>query len=397
MMSNIPRSQLSSLVHRLSERRRGLQIVTGPRHCGKTALALQAIHALSHTATYASADDPAPNDTTWLEQQWNQARVRSRQGGRWLLVLDEIQEVTGWAATVKRLWDEDSASGLDLRVLLLSSSRSGLAAGADPEITGAFELTPLWHWSYSEMRDAFGWTLDRYVYFGGYPGAADLVDEEDRWHRFVLDTLLETALARDVLLAARVDKPSLLRSLLRLGCEHSGQILSFQKMTAQLSGAGNTTTLSWYLELLGGAGLLRNIQKFSARERQRGSIPKLQVLNNGLATAMAGSSFARTRRNPDRWGRLVTSAIGAHLAGAVMTGQIDDVYYWRERNRDVDFVLRLGDRTVAVEVKAGDRKLCQSGLAAFDRTFQPVRSLVVGAGGAPVEEFLLVAPRQLFS
>jgi uncharacterized protein len=396
-MSTIARPCLAELVRRLSESRRRVQIVTGPRHCGKTTLARQTVQAFGHNATLATPGGPGPGDPVWMEQQWDQARMRSRQAGCWLLVLDEIHHIVGWAETAMRLWGEDSAAGLDLRVLLLCSSRFGLATGPSREMTGAFELTSLGHWSYAEMRDAFGWTLDQFIYFGGYPGPAGLIADDERWRRFVVDSLLETALARDVLMAARVDKPALLRSLLRLGCEHSGQVLSFQKMTAQLPGAGNTTTLAWYLDLLGGAGLLSNIQKFPALQRQRGSIPKPQVLNNGLASALAGSTFARTRQNPELWGRLVTSAIGAHLAGARMTGQIDDLYYWRERNRDVDFVLRLGDRTVAIEVRGGERKLAQSGLGAFDRAFQPVRSLVVGAGGAPLEEFLLVEPRQLFS
>ncbi|MGD0831657.1 MAG: DUF4143 domain-containing protein, partial [Terracidiphilus sp.] len=239
--------------------------------------------------------------------------------------------------------------------------------------------------------------LDQFIYFGGYPGAAELIDDEGRWRRYLLDSLIETMLGRDILLMARVDKPALLRELFRLGCEYSGQILSYQKMVGQLQDAGNTTTLAGYLELLAGAGMLRGISKYSGQlVRQRGSIPKLQVMNTGLTTAQAAMTFARVRHHPDQWGRLVESAVGAYLAGAAMTGEIDELYYWRDRSKEVDFVLRLGTRIVAIEVKSGRRKEALPGAAAFDKAFLPTRSYLVGTGGIPIEEFLQIPAHELF-
>ena len=84
----------------------------------------------------------------------------------------------------------------------------------------------------------------------------------------------------------RVDKPALLRRLFQLGCLYSGQILSYQKMLGQLTDAGNTTTLAHYLELLSGAGLLTGLNKYSTQLiRQKGSSPKLHVMNTALMTA----------------------------------------------------------------------------------------------------------------
>jgi predicted AAA+ superfamily ATPase len=295
------------------------------------------------------------------------------------------------------MWDRDTELKLEIRVLLIGSSATLVEGGLANALAGRFELSLAGHWSFAEMRETFDWTLDQFLYFGGLPGVANLIREEESWRRYLLDSLIETSLARDVLSSARVDKPALLRSLLRLGCEQSGEVLSYQKMTSQLPGAGNTTTLAGYLNLLSGAGMLRGIEKFHVgRERERGSIPKLQVFTTGFTTAQAWTTFARMRNQPEVWGRLVESAIGAHLAQAAMTGEIDDLTYWRERNRDVDFVLRLGERIVTIDVKSGRRKASLSGIAAFHKRFNPERSFLVGGEGIPVEEFLQFSPRELF-
>jgi hypothetical protein len=239
------------------------------------------------------------------------------------------------------------------------------------------------------MRAAFGWSLEQYVIFGGYPGAAPLAGEPQRWRRYVLDALIETTIARDVLLLTRVDKPALLRRLFELGCRYSGQILSYTKMLGQLHDAGNTTTLAHYLELLGGAGLLTGLPKYSGNAvRRRASSPKLQVLNTALMSAQGDTGFEDVRADPRSWGRLVESSVGAHLANAAAAGGCE-VLYWREGNREVDFVVRVGRAVTAIEVKSGRNREGQPGLAAFSDAFRPARKLLVGGDGISVEEFLL--------
>jgi predicted AAA+ superfamily ATPase len=239
------------------------------------------------------------------------------------------------------------------------------------------------------MRAAFGFSLDQYLYFGGYPGAAPLAGEPDRWRRYILDALVETTIARDVLLLSRVDKPALLRRLFELGCRYSGQVLSYTKMLGQLHDAGNTTTLAHYLELLGGAGLLTGLTKYAGRApRQRSSSPKLQVLNTALMSAQSGLSFQESRADREAWGRLVESAVGAHLANSAAARECE-LFYWRERNREVDFVVRAGRAVTAIEVKSGRGRDTHPGLAAFAAAFKPKRSLLIGGDGISVEEFLL--------
>jgi len=296
---NFRRPVLTHIIRRLEEPRRFLQVLAGPRQVGKTTLVRQAMETLGKRSSYATADAPTPGDTVWLDQQWENARRQCGECGTWLLALDEIQKIPHWSENVKRLWDEDTTTGLDLHVVILGSSPLLVQKGLTESLAGRFELIHVGHWRWEEMREAFGWTIDQYIYFGGYPGAAPLIDDEPRWRRYLLDSLIETTLSRDILLMARVDKPALLRQVFRLGCEYSGQILSYQKMVGQLQDAGNTTTLAHYLDLLAGAGMVCGLPKYAGEEvRQRASSPKLQVLNQGLKSAQAIDTFKATRQDP---------------------------------------------------------------------------------------------------
>ncbi len=325
-----------------------------------------------------------------MAAQWERGRLAAAQAGDAgaVLALDEVQKVPGWSEAVKRLWDEDTRARLPLRVVVLGSAPLLVRQGLTESLAGRFELLHVPHWSYAEMGEAFGFTLDQYLYFGGYPGGAPLAEDPPRWHRYLFDALIETTISRDVLLMTRVDKPALLRRLFELGCRYSGQVLSYTKMLGQLHDAGNVTTLAHYLDLLSSAGVLTGVPKYAgAALRQRGSSPKLQVLNTALITAQSGLTPAEVRSDPELRGRLVESAVGAHLANAAAAG-VCDLFYWRERNREVDFVLRAGRTVVAIEVKSGRAPDALPGLGAFMNAFRPRRALLVGSDGIPLEEFL---------
>jgi uncharacterized protein len=391
METKFRRSLFSTLRKRMGEPRRFLQVLAGPRQAGKTTLARQLAEDLAIPSHYASADEPTLQDRAWLNQQWDitRALTRNRKSIQIaLLIIDEIQKVQGWSETVKRLWDEDTATRVPLLVLLSGSSPLLMQRGLTESLAGRFEIIPVPHWSYAEMKEAFGWSPDQYVYFGGYPGAASLIVEEQRWRQYVVDSLIETTVSRDILLMTRVDKPALLRRLFLLACEYSGQVLSYQKMLGQLQDAGNTVTLAHYLDLLKGAGLVAGLSKYSGqRVRQRGSSPKLQVLNTALMSALARTSFAHIHADRNRWGRLVESAVGAHLLNSAIGTGIE-VQYWLDCNREVDFVLVAGDAVVGIEVKSGRRETALPGMASFARTFPVKRQLLVGASGIALEDFL---------
>ena len=384
------RAYAATLAIRLGEPRRFLQVLAGPRQVGKTTMVQQVLADLDRPSVFVSADEPALRDTGWVAAQWDRARVLTKDAGRRgaVLVIDEVQKIPDWSEVVKHLWDEDSRTRLPLRVVLLGSAPLLMQRGLSDSVAGRFEILHLPHWSYAEMRAAFGYSLDQYLYFGGYPGAAPLIDDPLRWRRYLLDALVETTIARDVLLLTRVDKPALLRHLFELGCRYSGQVLSYTKMLGQLHDAGNTTTLAHYLELLAGAGMLTGLAKFSGKAvRSRGSSPKLQVFNTALLTAQSGLTPAEARADREFWGRLIESAVGAPLANAAAVGACE-LFYWREGNHEVDFVIRAGRVLVAIEVKSGRAPIAHSGLAAFKAAFKPKRLMLVGGDGIPVAEFL---------
>jgi predicted AAA+ superfamily ATPase len=388
--ASFQREYAAVLAGRLAEPRRFLQVVAGPRQVGKTTVVEQVLAAIDRASVFVSADEPALRDKAWLAAQWQRARLLAKDAGKRgaVLALDEVQKIPGWSEVVKRLWDEDSRARLPLRVVLLGSAPLLVQRGLAESLAGRFEFLHLPHWSFAEMRAAFGCSLDQYLYFGGYPGAAPLMDDAQRWRRYLLDALIETTISRDVLLLTRVDKPALLRRLFELGCRYSGQVLSYTKMLGQLHDAGNTTTLAHYLELLAGAGMLAGVPKFAgAAVRSRGSSPKLQVFNTALLTAQSGLTSIEARADHEFWGRLTESAVGAHLANAAACG-LCELFYWRDGNREVDFVLRAGRRLVAIEVKSAHAPAELPGLAAFDAAFKPTRSLLVGGDGIALEEFL---------
>ena len=383
------RPQSTVLAARLAEPRRFIQVVAGPRQVGKSTLVQQVTDALALPVRQASADEPTLRGADWVAQQWEAARLSIDDAEGAVLVLDEIQKIPGWSETVKRLWDEDTRAKRPLKAVLLGSAPLLIAQGLTESLAGRFEVLPLPHWSYAEMRAAFGWPVDAYVFYGGYPGAAPLIGEPARWARYVLDSLIETSISRDVLLLTRVDKPALLRRLFELACRYSGQVLSYTKMLGQLQDAGNTTTLAHYLELLAGAGMVCGLPKYAGDvARSRGSSPKLQVLNTALMTAASGYTLAEARADREFWGRLVESAVGAHLANAAMRGECA-LHYWRERNHEVDFVVRAGRRLTAIEVKSGRAPQAHPGTAAFAQAFKPKRTLLVGGDGIALDDFLM--------
>ncbi len=384
------RTQFSTLQARLGEQRRFIQVLAGPRQAGKTTIAKQAIESVKFSSHYASADEPSLRGTSWIEQQWEVGRAEAGAAKQKsaILILDEIQKIPGWSETVKRLWDEDTRKGLPLKVVLLGSAPLLVQQGLSESLAGRFEIIPVTHWSFPEMHNAFGWTLNEYIYYGGYPGSASLVNEPERWAHYVADSLIETTIARDILLMTRVDKPALLRQLFKIGCSYSGQIVSYQKLVGQLQDAGNTTTLAHYLELLAEAGMITGVQKYSGKQiRQRASSPKLLVMNTALMTAQSHLTLTETRKERDLWGRLVESAVGAHLINSTTGSQVK-VFYWREASKEVDFILQKGKSLTALEVKSGRKRENLSGFDAFSSFFRPQRSILVGEGGIPLERFL---------
>jgi len=391
------RSELQTLKKRVNEPRKFIQVLMGPRQVGKTTLVSQLLKQIHIHALFESADAIPAGDSIWLQQIWESARLKMQvqSAHQFLLVVDEIQKIANWSETVKKLWDEDSHQGIQLKVILLGSSRLLLQKGLTESLAGRFETIYLTHWTLNEMKQAFDWDANTFAWFGGYPGGAWLIKDEIRWKKYVKDSLIETSISKDILMLTRVDKPALMKNLFELGCLYSGQILSFTKIQGQLQDAGNTTTLSHYLKLFDTAGLLGGIEKFAATAiRKRSSSPKFQVHNNALLSAQQNELQSDARSKPDKWGRIVESAIGAHLLNHSIRENFS-VFYWRERNEEVDFVLEKQGKVVAIEVKSNYAKK-KKGMDTFNRKFGPHRMVLIDNNSLPWHEFLKINPVELF-
>ena len=414
-MTSFQRAQVEILLQRLEEKPRQLIALFGPRQTGKTTIVRQALARTDTPSRYLSVDDPTPRrvqfpspevqvtppmlrgrETEWLIHYWREARREAERSPRgFVLAIDEIQKIPRWSETVKGLWDNDRSRNLPLHVIILGSAPLLVQSGLTESLAGRFETIPVTHWSFSEMASAFKFDIPKYLYFDGYPGASIFAQDEQRWRDYILSAIVEPNIERDILAMTRVDKPALLKRLFQLGASYSGQILSLTKIMGQLQDAGNTTTLARYLELLSRAGLLTGLQSwFNQPYRRRASSPKFNVLNMALMTAGSGYSFAEAQADRTFWGRMVESAVGAHLFNTA-TSDIN-VYYWRYRSVEVDFVLQRGARVVAIEVSGGRHAHTLRGAEEFERRFRPERSLLVGPEGIPMGEFLSVAAPDWF-
>lgn len=418
-MALFQRKQASTVVERLHEPVRWLIFIGGPRQCGKTTLIRQALNQIGRTTRYRylavdkseprvtpSAPDPLTG-SDWRES-WSALETKETEGrdGRWLvgawelarreaansekgfvLVFDEIQKIPNWSEVVKGLWDADRWEDRPLHVVLLGSAPLLMQRGMTESLAGRFESIRLTHWSYDEMAAAFGFDLPQYLYFGGYPGAAPLVSGQARWRDYITGTLVEPNIERDILALERVDKPALLKRLFDLSAEFSGEILSYNKMLGQLADAGNTTTLARYLTLLERVGLVAGLLNYEGlHRRRRASSPKLNALNTALMSACSGYGFAEAQADRTFWGRLVESAVGAHLFNTKTTDM--RLYYWRRNGQEVDFALQRGRKLAAFEVKSGRLRSRPKGLEEFREKFKPVNSILVGEGGISIGDFL---------
>lgn len=390
------RKQYYTLKSRILEPRKFIQVLAGPRQVGKSTLAKQVIDSIELPYSMEAADNINPKDADWIHRVWESARVTMAIKGETerILVIDEIQKLDNWSEAVKKEWDYDTLNRINLKVVLLGSSRLLLKKGLTESLAGRFELIRMNHWSYSEMHEAFGISLDQYIYFGGYPGPAYMINDEHRWRKYIKDSLVAPAIEKDVIMTSNIYKPALMKQLFELGCGYSSEIVSLTKIIGQLQDAGNVTTLSSYLEILNQCALLTGLQKYANDDaRKRNSVPKFQVYNNALLTAYKGRTFIADRTDTAIWGRWTESAIGSHIL--VSAEELDyQVFYWREagksnndKDNEVDYIILRDGQLTAIEVKSGRRSM-NMGLPDFAKKFSPKRSLIVGSGGISIEDFL---------
>lgn len=393
----IQRKQYQLLISRLQEPRKCIQVIQGPRQVGKSTMVKQVLKDISMPWLHFSTDNVPTSGNTFISDCWQIARTKMQTEhlSELLLVIDEVQRLSRWSDAVKKEWDEDTFNDVNIKVVLLGSSRVMLERGLADSLMGRFETIRMGNWTLQEMQDAFGMTLEQYIYYGGYPGAYAYINDVDRWREYVRGAIIDATINNDVLMDTPVSKPALLRQTFELSAAYSGQQLSLTKMLGQLQDAGNTTTLANYLDLLNQSGMVCGLQKFAMNQvRRRASIPKYQVYNNALMSYYNDETFEQALSLPKVWGRLYESAIGTYILNEAYLHNIH-VYYWREGNDEVDFVLMRNGKVVAIEVKSNG-EMDTKGLHRFADEFHPYQSIIVGPKGIPAEVFLKLDLRELF-
>lgn len=391
------RRQYNELKSRLSESRNKIQVISGPRQVGKSTMVKQILKDSAIPNMLVTADNVPNNDTQWIGEVWDTARARMKfsNSNQFILVIDEIHKIENWSEAVKKEWDTDTFNDVNIKVVILGSSRLLLKDGLTESLAGRYEIIRMPHWSFAEMKEAFGFDINQYIYFGGYPGGACFIKEGKRWANYIKDSIVAPAISKDILTTKNIFKPVLIQQLFELGCTYSGEELSLNKMLGQLLDAGNVTTLANYLNTLNESRLLCGLQKYAKdNARKYNSVPKLMVYNTALLSALSHINFEKAFTNPSIWGRWVESAVGAYLLNE--SDEIGcKVYYWRERNQEVDFIIEYNNNLVALEVKSG-RRTSNYGIKLFQQRFQPTQSIIIGSGGIPVEEFLTCNLENLF-
>jgi hypothetical protein len=391
------RTYFKIVTERIKEPRKFIQIIEGPRQVGKSTLIKQILKTTDVPWMHFAADNVPTSQNYWISDCWSAARNKMavENLSELLLVIDELQKLTNWAEAVKKEWDADTFNDVNIKVILLGSSRVRLEKCLSESLKGRFEVIRMPNWSFQEMQEAFGMSMDEYIYFGGYPGSADLRHDLDRWQEYIKSSIIDATINNDILIDTPISKPYLLRQTIELSSAYSGQMLSLTKMIGQLQDAGNTTTIANYLNLLKQSGMVCGLQKFTLDQaRRRASVPKYQVFNNALMSLYSEHDFSSARQDHRFWGRVVESAAGAHILNCAYTNNFE-VFYWREENLEVDFVIKKNSRIIAIEVKSNNEK-DTAGLHAFEERFHPYRNMIVGEGGVTLESFFKTDLKVLF-
>lgn len=393
------RRHLNILKSRMAEPRRRMQIVMGPRQVGKSTLVGQFTEGISVPFDFFAADGVNRFDSSWIPNKWQQVRMRMdiHSEQEHILIIDEVQKIRGWSEQVKKEWDEDSRSHRNLKVILLGSPRLLSQKGLEESLEGRFETIKMGYWDWQEMHEAFGFSMDEYVYFGGFPGLAPDIQDEDRWRNLMEDSIISPILTRDILEIEEIRNPALLRQVFELACIESAKELSLTKMQGTMN-SGTVPTIKNYLDILNKSMIVQPLQNYSpSRVKEKQSVPKMQVFNNAFRNRFGTFSFDEARVDPAEWGRLVESAVGAHLANRAMTDDYE-LFYWRnERRQECDYVLRKGQALVAIEVKSGsvDKTV---GFEKFKEQFADnvTAAFIVGPHALPLDDFFIMDLKSLF-
>ena len=409
-MNQLPkfeRKEKDTILDRLKEEPHHMMMYWGPRQSGKTTLIKQVLAAYPGESLYINVDEfneeiegkqfpqiekvrPEGRRAAWMLYCWDHMRRRARKSQKTVVfVIDEVQKIDDWSRRVKGMWDRDRMDSNAIHIILLGSSPHLLQKGLSESLHGRYYQIKSYHWCYAEMSQAFGFSLDEFIYYGGYPGAAKLIHKNKEWRQYVRTSIINNNIHGDVLGLLDIEHPKILKKLYEIGSKYSAQIFEFQKISAATQG-GRQPLLEEYLDILERVYMLTGLFSWANSMHRRSGSPKFQVLNNALMSCTHGYTLEEAKADQEYWGRLVESAVGAHILNSYDDPSAQ-LYYWRQNGHEVDFVVERGPKLVAIEVKSGRKVKAHEGMHEFQRRFQPTKTLVVGTGGIPLEEFFSIS------
>ncbi len=339
-----------------------LQVIIGPRQIGKTTTVLKYLNE-SHPNKFHfySADEVFNASATWLLEIWSKARSEQK-----ILVIDEIQKCENWSAIIKKFWDEDKRNKITFPCILLGSSSLEIQKGLTESLTGRFQLHKAFHWNHEESKNGYGLTFSDYLKIGGYPGSYSFKNRTD-WAKYVKQSIIQTVIEKDILQYHNVKSPALFRQAFEIIMSYPAQEISYTKLLGQLQDKGNTELIKYYLSLYEGAFLVKILEKYSAKKIiTKSSTPKILPLAPCLYYLEILEDY-----KSEELGRVFELIVGAQLVRAD-----ESLYYWREGNDEVDFVLKKGRSLYAIEVKSG-RKKSAKGLQKFKSKFPEAKLVII--------------------
>ncbi len=364
MSKYIIRDFVNILEKRLKESSPLIQVVLGPRQVGKTTGIKQLLDKIKTHSIYASADDVISPGREWLLENWQKALL---QGAGTVLIIDEVQKIPNWSESIKKLWDEQGKE--KIKCVLLGSSSLMLQKGLTESLAGRYELIRVYHWSFAESKEAFNYSLEQYLSFGGYPGSDPFKKDFKRWYSYIKESIIEAVIGKDILNFRQILKPALFRQAFEILCHYPAQEISYSKLLGQLQDKGNTDLIKHYIELFEGAFLFKTISKYSKKPyKKKSSSPKILPLCPALYTITQDQDVVK---DPVRKGRLFELAVGN-----VLTRLPGELYYWREGNNEVDYIYSFGNDLYAIEVKSGTKKF-NKGLTEILKVFPKIKQLVI--------------------
>lgn len=395
------RTHVQALLSRLSLPSPAVQAVVGPRQVGKSTLIRQVLEKLEAPTVFLSCKSVQYRQTGWIHKEWEIARLLAKHHGHCVIAVDDAQRLPGWAPLLCQLHKEDLEQQRDIRIVITGSSELELLQQLKDKFPQSHEVIRAGYWTYPEMRCAFNWGIEQYLFYGGLPRSGDEPSDDETWLNWIRELMFDNLLKEDVKAVAPAQNHEAIFDYFKVSSVHSGNIMSYAQLAQKLPFTVKPTTLANYQKVLSRAGISNGLARIQdGGEISRSGSPKLQLSSNAWLTGMMNSRFDKLRSQGVIWKQVFKSAVGAHLLNFAQENAYS-VHYWFDRQHRVDFVLKKNDALVPIVVMPGDVKQGTDAIQAFAKNNAMPHAIILQAGNddaslSPhhmnIEAFLSSAP-----